>query len=493
MKKLFAIITVMLLLATLTFSANAAELRADLDGDGAVTKDDAIYLLMYTFFPDEYPIPCTEHSVVTDKAVEPTCSKEGVTEGSYCEICGRVFTAQSAVEKLPHTEGEWTVAKEPTTTDVGKKVLNCSVCGEPMKEEDIPAIDVSGLSYEVNADGKTCTIVGVGTLNTTEVYIPESIQGYKVTAIGDKAFENQTALTYISIPNTVTSIGTRAFYGCTGLTEFTVPASVTSIGTQIFYKCDNLSTVYYNSTYINSDNKFLNLSHITKVVFGGKSVPSSILYGFTNIKEVVISDNVKSIGGYAFEGCSGMEKAVIGDSVTVIGDNAFFECAKLKKVYITNIDAWLKINFSTEYSNPCSNGADLYLNNELVTDVIVPDSITSIGYSAFRGCTSLTSIEIPDSVTSIGHYVFYNCTSLTSIEIPDSVTSIGNHAFRGCTSLTSAEIGNGVTSIGYSAFSSCTSLTSIEIPDSVTSIGPYAFQNCTSLTSIEIPDSEVGS
>ena len=146
-----------------------------------------------------------------------------------------------------------------------------------------------------------------------------------------------------------------------------------------------------------------------------------------------------------------------------------------------------------------------------VTSVVIPSSVTSIGESAFHGCTGLTSITIPNSVTSIGESAFSYCTGLTSITlvdglpaigagwfagipvtsiiIPNSVTSIGDGAFTGCTSLASVTVGNSVTSIGSSAFNGCTGLTSITIPNSVTSIGSGAFNGCTGLTSMNIPDS----
>ena len=123
------------------------------------------------------------------------------------------------------------------------------------------------------------------------------------------------------------------------------------------------------------------------------------------------------------------------------------------------------------------------------TSVIPADgSVTSIGDSAFFGCSSLTSIVIPDSVTSIGGDAFYGCSSLTGITIPDSVTSIGSFAFSGCSSLTGITIPDSVTSIGSQAFYGCSSLTSIAIPDSVTSIGGFAFYGCSSLTSILVAE-----
>ncbi|MBQ3209478.1 MAG: leucine-rich repeat protein [Alistipes sp.] len=214
---------------------------------------------------------------------------------------------------------------------------------------------------------------------------------------------------------------------------------------------------------------------------------------------------VTSIGGSAFYKCTSLTSVTIPDSVTSIGVDAFYGCASLTSVYITDIAAWCNISFGI-YSNPLRYAGNLYLNNELVTDLIIPDgvtkigsyafyncdsltsvtipdSVTSIGGSAFSGCTSLTSVTMPDSVTSIGEYAFYYCDSLTSVTIPDSVTSIGKYAFSNCDSLTSVTIGNSVTKIGAWAFNDCTSLTSVTIPDSVTSIGSYAFYGCASLTS----------
>ena len=116
--------------------------------------------------------------------------------------------------------------------------------------------------------------------------------------------------------------------------------------------------------------------------------------------------------------------------------------------------------------------------NKKETNYTIPDSVTSIGNSAFNGCTNLTSITIPDSVTNIGEWTFRGCTNLTNITIPDNVTSIETGTFRGCESLTSITIPDSVTTIEKWVFDDCTSLTNVTIPDGVTSIGTVAFQKC---------------
>ena len=155
---------------------------------------------------------------------------------------------------------------------------------------------------------------------------------------------------------------------------------------------------------------------------------------------------------------------------TSIGFSTFFRCTSLTSVTIPDSVT----SIGNEAFSSCSN----------LTSIDIPDSVTSINNGTFIGCSSLTSIDIPSGVTSIGASAFNGCSSLTSIDIPDSVTSIGNSAFINCSGLTSCTIGSGVTSIGNNAFSRCSGLTSIAIPNSVTSIGNSAFNGCNSLTSI---------
>ncbi len=143
---------------------------------------------------------------------------------------------------------------------------------------------------------------------------------------------------------------------------------------------------------------------------------------------------------------------------------------------------------TVEYDNTTyrvtSIGYSAFSDCSSLTAVIIPNSVTSIGYEAFKRCSNLTSITIPNSVTSIGAGAFYRCSSLTAVTIPNSVTSIGNYAFFHCSSLTEVTMGNSVTSIGENAFYYCSSLTEITIPESVTSIGLAVFSNCSNLETI---------
>ncbi|MGM9820441.1 MAG: leucine-rich repeat protein [Candidatus Onthomorpha sp.] len=370
----------------------------------------------------------------------------------------------------------------------------------------------------------------VGCSSLTSVTIPNS-----VTSIGNSAFSGCSSLTSVNIPNSVTSIGNSAFSGCSSLTSVNIPNSVTSIGNYAFVGCSSLTSVTIpNSVTTIGSSAFYNCSSLTSVIIGNSvtEIGSSAFYNCSSLTSVIIGNSVTSIGEDAFSGCSSLTSVTIPNSVTFIGSYAFRNCTGLTSVTLPN-NATIRSSafygtgkITIDSITYCGNNSDtltignytfigtglltFYLNGNAYLsnpnnvqiydcdesksgDLIIPStisyngttySVTSIGSSAFKNCSSLTSVTIPNSVTSIGGSAFAFCSGLTSVTIPNSVTSIGNNAFGDCNNLTSITIPESVTSIGNYAFYGCSNLTSITIPNSVTSIGNNAFRVCSRLTTL---------
>ena len=484
-----------------------------------------------------------EHSYSGAVTKAATCESDGVMTYT-CSLCTNSYT--EVINALGHDEVSHS-AKAPTCTEHGwNAYASCSRCDYSTYDE-IPAstdahnvIDgyciycnaqesTPGLKYSWNSDGKTYTLTDIGSCTEKDIVIG-IYNNRNVTSIGSSAFRDCTSLTSITIPDSVTSIGSYAFYGCTSLTSITIPDGVTRIGdytfcgcysllnvtigrgviiigNYAFKDCTSLESVYitdiakwcaisFDGTYSNplyyAKNLYLNGNLVTELVIPDNvtNIGNYAFYYCTSLTSITIPNSVTSIGSAAFLDCRSLTSVTIPDSVTSIGDCAFYGCTSLEDVYITDIAKWCAISFDGTDSNPLYYAKNLYLNGNLVTELVIPDSVTSIGDDAFYGCTSLTSVTIPDSVTSIGDGAFYGCSSLTSVTIGNSVTSIGDYAFCYCYSLTSITIPDSVTSIGSAAFESCDSLTSVTIPDSVTSIGDVAFFYCYSLTSIKYSGTE---
>lgn len=232
---------------------------------------------------------------------------------------------------------------------------------------------------------------------------------------------------------------------------------------------------YY--TYFNEEN-----NRTEAVITGYKGIDNDLV-----IPDSIDNAVVTSIGVKAFAESNQFESITIPDSIESIGGDAFWECNGLKKVYVSSIEDWCKIDFSYSDANPLSIGADLYVDNKLVTDVTIPDGVKSIGKYAFYEYSSLKSISFPSSIRSIGESAFYFCNNLEKVEFGHELKSIGNYAFA-YTSLTNITIPDSVTYIGDYAFSCC-SFESIVIPDSLTSVNDYAFSYCNDLKTVIIPDS----
>ena len=327
--------------------------------------------------------------------------------------------------------------------------------------------------------------------------IPNSVR-----SIEKHAFYYCSGLTELTLPNSVRGIGNYAFYGCSGLTELTLPNSVTSIGEGAFGYCsgglEKITVESGNSRYDSRDNcNSIIETGTNSLIIGCKNsvIPNSVrgigeyaFAGCTGLTELTLPDSVTSIGDCAFRGCSGLTELALPNSVRVIGEFAFSGCTGLTELALPN-----SVRVIGEYAFADCSG---------MTELTLPNSVTSIGDGAFRGCSGgLEKITVEsgnsryDSRDNCNSIIETGTNSLIvgckNSVIPNSVRSIGYRAFAGCTGLTRLTLPNSVTSIGEGAFGDCTGLTEVTLPNSVTGIVNYAFHGCSGLSKItslaEIP------
>ncbi len=412
-------------------------------------------------------------------------------------------------------------------------------------------------------------------MDATDVVLPDHI-----VKIGENAFYECSKIKKITIPNSVTSIGDRAFSYCSSLTSITIPDSVTSIGECAFSNCSSLTSITIPDSVIDiGDLAFYECSSLTSITIWDSvtSIGNSAFYNCSSLTSITIPDSVTSIGNHAFSYCRSLTSITIPDSVTSIGEGAFSGCSSLKSITLPFVGGSKKTATDTDqypfgyifgiisYTGGVGTHQSYYRSGTTSTTsstYYIPSSLKSVTitggeilYHAFHDCSNLTSITIGDGVTSIGNSAFFGCSKLESITLPfvggsrktasdtyqypfgyifgedsytggvetkqyydksgttslitlltsstyyipsslKSVTITGGEilcgAFYHCSNLTSITIGDGVTSIGDRAFWGCQSLTSITIPDSVTRIGELAFYKCSSLTSITIGNGVTG-
>jgi len=392
---------------------------------------------------------------------------------------------------------------------------------------EIPSqVTYEGKDYAVTIIGWN----GFADTGITEIYMPSS-----VTQIMQYAFSGCAQLEKVNLPPYLTSLNSRVFYDCDKLS---------TIESHIFFPINFTSNVFTDSQYANATlyvptnsldkykaaENWSKFAHVVEMdmddvdsnmftfevtgdntvsvaayskdrLVGDIVIPETVTidgktytvteianYGFkscSGITSLRLPSTLKEIGDYAFSGCFGLTEVTIPNSVTSIGSSVFYDCSGLTSVVVEG--------GNTQYDSRDNCNAIIQTStNTLISgckNTIIPNSVTSIGNSAFSGCSGLTEVTIPNSVTSIGGWAFYRCSGLTAITIPNSVTSIGGSAFSGCSGLTEVTIPNSVTSIGGSAFYGCSGLTEMTIPNSVTSIGNWAFYRCSGLTAITIPNS----
>ena len=393
------------------------------NGEDVITFRD-----IQTYRASDYP----EHTHVwTDETVieTPSCNKVGKAE-KLCR-CGEKQITEIA--KTPHVPGDPVVALQPTGGKDGLLCQYCEICKQVLMEERIPATGAVGLAYRVNEDGKTCTVIGMGTCEDKIVVINEYIDGYCVTAIGEKAFKDQSLLTGIKLPDSVITVANEAFMNCQNLASVKLSANLTKIGERAFYGC-------------------------------------------SAVMKLELPDTLNALGTSAFGHMSGIYSVELPNGITEIPEGLFYGCRMLND---------LKIRGELR-----TIGKEAFAYTAL-RSFVFPDMLTDVPQGIFIGCEALTSVTLPNAATRIGEYAFQHCTALTSVTVPDTVEVIESYAFHGCTALTEIRLSQGLTAIGNDAFWRCTALLSVEFPKTLTFIGSDAFYACESLTAVHLPEKAI--
>ena len=337
-----------------------------------------------------------------------------------------------------------------------------------------------------------------------DIVIPDT-----VTSIGASAFSGNKYIRSVYIPDTVKSIGESAFENCVNLYCVQMTDSVKDIESSAFKNCSSLIFITLSESLLTiSYETFKNCYALPSVTIPDSvtKIESNAFENCTNLKDVTLSKSLEYLGGYVF-GSTAIERIEIPKSLTEVyyyegwnSDNSangpFLNCAKLKTV-----------TFEEGTTEICDN---LLSGCTGLEEIVIPDTITKIGWRSFQMSENLKSVIIPDSVTEIDYKAFYKCTSLETIVIPDSVTKIDSETFNCCTALYSVKLSNkinvlptfrdceslsdinlieGIKSLDKYAFENCKALKSIVIPEGVTLIDEYAFNGCKALESISLPQS----
>jgi hypothetical protein len=310
-------------------------------------------------------------------------------------------------------------------------IINTTLCANALD------FKYDGINYTAITDNTCMTKEGTydnttgnhtaGSWVRDDLIIPKIVydsngKSYAVTSIGKWSFAGCSRLSTVTILSEVASIEDGAFSQCTHVSSVTLPNSVTSIGALAFNKCSHLDSI---------------------------NLPQSLV----------------KIDNYAFSDCSNLTTINIPESVTTINTDAFSGCQSLEQVNISNLETWCNIKFGNHSSNPLSYAKHLNINGERISNLKIPNSVTTIKQNTFIGWQDITSVTIPNSVSLIDDWAFCACTNLTSIDIPNSVVMIGETTFSGCSSLTSIYVPNSVSSIGSYAFYGCTEVKSIIFED----------------------------
>jgi len=388
--------------------------------------------------------------------------------------------------------------------------------------------------YYIPTSIKTIKITTDTSIPAYAFYNCANVTGITLSAaesIDSYAFGGCEKLGNFTLPQTLKVINSYAFYNLDGITSVVIPDAVTSIGQSAFAYCNNIETITFSDSLKTIANyAFQSCSNVETIKFSNTltTIGSYAFDGCSKVMELNLPSSLKTINGYAFRGLSAVKELVVPNSVTSIGSGAFKGMNSLESITLPFVGSnesssgssgvfgyifdYTESNetgttyqyyYSGSYSNKYyyyyipttlrnvtitkdTTIPDYAFNNcSFLTEINLPETVTSIGSYAFSDCSGLTEMLIPDSVTKIGTYCFYDCSGLKNISISEKITSIPDDAFYGCTNLSNVELPSALKTIGANAFYNCDGFTAIVLPDTVTSVGNYAFQSCSNVETIK--------
>lgn len=479
-------------------------------------------------------VSCSDDGVVDEEASNSGSTDAGGNDGETSDGGSSEGDGNTDVKDEAHTHsfGEWTVTAEPSCSENGKKVRECS-CGaqevEVLSRTDhsygewivngIPSCITSasksrscacsdtqiivlnatghtmsenqctvcgatyseGLTFTSNGDG-TCYVEDIGTCTDEDLFIPPtSPENDIVIHIEDYAFASSEKIKSVVVGSNLKTIGSHAFASCKSLVNVVITSSVTVIDEDAFWNCTKLSELSFcnNSALETIGARAFEQCESLSLV----NIPDSVTgigysaFGYcTSLSDVIIGNGVKNIDDYAFSGCAMLTNLSLGSSLETIGEGAFSSCEKLDKV--------------TFPSSLTTIGDEAFWHCDSLVRFYFDDNskLESIGERAFEYCESLDSIAIPNSTLEIGYAAFSYCKNLNDVVIGNGVKIIDGYAFADCISMTSLVIGNGVETIGESAFSRCEKLENVVFPDSLKYINEEAFLRCSALAEFVFTD-----
>lgn len=314
-----------------------------------------------------------------------------------------------------------------------------------------------------------------GCTSLHSITLPESL-----TSIGEYAFSDCWRLQEIILPESVTHIGHNAFENCGGLLSVRLPQNLKMVADHTFSDCWQLREVSCPEGLASiGDGAFRDCGQLQILQLPGslQTIGVEAFAYCSMMQSIQLPQNLQSVGASAFANCYALTQIVIPESVTEVANGAFGNCEALRQVTICGDHTY----FGAGIFSGCAEDVTFEILGKsaaIADGILYNGDMTQILYVSN---TISGDLVLPDTLQSIGDGTFTGCTGLKSVVIPDSVTGIGDGAFRGCVNLEQLQIGNGVQTIGEDAFEGCTQLETVQIPDSVRSIGRCAFQNCTGL------------